>query len=316
MSTSVGFIPVDPELLPTLEALSAQRPVLSAETLPMLRRSIPPTSPLLAEGTVVTTEHTVATADGALLLTTYRRADHTGVGPGLYWIHGGGLISGDRLQGADMLAEWVAEFDLVAVSVEYRLAPEHPFPAAFDDCYAGLQWTSSQAEHLGIDAQRIIVAGASAGGNLAAAITIAARDHGAVDIYAQLLMCPMLDDRDDSISARQHEGVGTWSRENNRFGWQSYLGDHRGSADIPVYASPARLTDFRALPPTYLDVGSAEVFRDEVVTYASALWAAGVQAELHVWAGGFHGFDGIVPSAAVSRQSRETRTDWLARALR
>lgn len=220
---------------------------------------------------------------------------------------------GDRTLGIDIALEWVQLFDAVAVSVEYRLAPEHPDPAPVNDCYAGLVWTAAHADELGFDPGRLIIAGASAGGGLAAGTALMARDQGGPALATQTLACPMLDDRNETISSHQIDGIGTWDRGSNDAGWDALLGDCRKTDQASIYAAPARATDLSGLPPAYIDCGSAEVFRDEDVAYASAIWAAGGVAELHVWAGGFHRFDLMAPHAAVSVGARETRTRFVGR---
>jgi acetyl esterase/lipase len=181
--------------------------------------------------------------------------------------------------------------------------------------YRGLVWATGHADEPGIDPARLVVAGASAGGGLAAGVTLMARDRGGPAIAAQVLSCPMLDHRNTTGSSRQYSGgPGVWTREMNEFGWRSLLGDLAGQ-DVPAYASPALAEDLGGLPATYIDAATAEVFRDEDVEYASRIWAAGGQAELHVWAGGFHGFDALFPQARLSTAARNTRSDWLARIL-
>jgi acetyl esterase/lipase len=203
--------------------------------------------------------------------------------------------------------------------VEYRLAPETPHPGPVEDCYAGLTWVAGHAAELGIDPGRIIVGGVSAGGGLSAAVALLARDRIARDgsgpaLAGQLLMCPMLDDRNDTPSAWQMN-VGPWNRAANAVGWTALLGEAQGGPDVSVYAAPARATDLSGLPPAFIDVGSAETFRDEAVAYASRIWQAGGSAELHVWPGGFHAFAGMVPAAAISKDSAEAPARWLRRLL-
>ncbi|MFI6786918.1 alpha/beta hydrolase [Nonomuraea sp. NPDC050383] len=233
----------------------------------------------------------------------------------LYHTHGGGMIAGDNRVGMEELLGWAAELRLVVVSVEYRLAPEHPHPAPVEDCYAGLVWTAEHAEELGIDPERIVVAGASAGGGLAAALALMARDRKGPALAGQLLICPMIDDRNDTPSAVQMAGLGVWDRVSNHTGWTALLGERRGGPEVSPYAAPARADDLSGLPPAFVDVGSAETFRDEAVTYASRIWQAGGRAELHVWPGGFHGFDGMVPHAAISQDAKAARLRWLRRLL-
>ncbi|KAJ5642095.1 hypothetical protein N7490_006095 [Penicillium lividum] len=174
---------------------------------------------------------------------------------------------------------------MVCVSIEYRIPPEHPDPTPIEDCYAGLKWTGMNARSLGINPKCLMVVGSSAGGGLAAGTALLARDRDGPELCAQVLICPMLDDRNLTISI-QH-----------------------------IYAAPARATDLSNLPATFIDVGTAEVFRDEAVAYASLLWKCGVQAELHVWSGGFHGFDLLAPDACLSVKARDTRTAWVRRLL-
>jgi acetyl esterase/lipase len=210
---------------------------------------------------------------------------------------------------------WALEHRAVVATVEYRLAPEHPDPTPVEDCFAGLVWVSEHAAELGGDPERIIVTGTSAGGGLAAGTTLLARDRGGPAVLGQLLVCPMIDDRDATVSTRQFDGVGMWDRGANAVGWGALLGERYGTDDVSVYAAPARARDLSGLPPTFIDVGSAEVFRDEDVDYASRIWADGGVAELHVWPGGTHGYDLIAPQAPISRQALVVRNQWLARIL-
>ncbi|MGX7681188.1 alpha/beta hydrolase [Jatrophihabitans sp. DSM 45814] len=315
-------VPYDPELQAALVAITAQLSSadLSIETIAPMRDAMltPTTAELSRGGTIDIDERVIPDGlDGAdLVLSIFRRAGDSAAPPAtIYAIHGGGMIVGNRYTGVESMLDWVQDFGLVVVSVEYRLAPENQHPIPVEDCYAGLVWVAKNASELGIDPQRIAVMGGSAGGGLAAAVAILARDRGGPALIAQVLVCPMLDDRNETPSSHQYEGIGVWDRRSNELGWTALLGEARGGPDVSPYAAPARLVDFSGLPPAYIDVGSAEVFRDEDVQYALGLWAAGVQAELHVWAGGFHGFDGLAPHAAVSMQSRATRTDWLKRTL-
>jgi acetyl esterase/lipase len=201
------------------------------------------------------------------------------------------------------------------VSIEYRLAPEHPYPAPLDDCYVGLLWTFAHADELGVDTTRVAIGGASAGAGLAAGLGLLARDRGEVQLAYQLLIYPMIDDR--NVSASSHiVKAPIWSREANLLGWHAYLGHEPGGADEPIYAAPARAEDLSGLPPTFIGVGTLDVFRDEDIHYALRLLAAGVPTELHVYPGAPHGFELMVPHAAVSRQAGRDIDDALGRALR
>jgi acetyl esterase/lipase len=171
------------------------------------------------------------------------------------------------------------------------------------------------AHELGIDPGRILVSGASAGGGLSAGVALLARDRGGPPLAGQLLNAPMIDDRNDSVSSRQYDGIGAWDRNNNDTGWNALLGDRRFTASVSPYAAPARATDLSGLPPAFIEVGAAEVFRTEAVDYASRIWAAGGQAELHVWAGAFHGFAGFAADTEVGAAANAVRSGWIRRVL-
>jgi acetyl esterase/lipase len=251
----------------------------------------------------------------SIQLAVFQCRDHVGPAPVVYVIHGGGMIAGNRFNIGQPYMDWVERFGIVVVSVDYRLAPEHPYPAPLEDCYDGLLWLAREGGVFGADAERILVAGGSAGGGLAAAVALVARDQGGPSLVGQMLICPMLDDRNDSVSARQFSGTGFWDRESNQLGWDALLGERVGGPDVPEHAAPARAKDLSGLPPAFIEVGSAEVMRDEDVAYASAIWAAGGSAELHVWPGGHHGFETAVPQAGISVAARNTREQWLRRTL-
>ncbi|OPG07213.1 alpha/beta hydrolase [Microbispora sp. GKU 823] len=253
---------------------------------------------------------------GHMRLRVYRLAAQDGPLPGVYWIHGGGMVLGSPEADDARAGSYVRRVGCVVVSVDYRLAPEHPHPAPVEDCYAGLAWTAAHAADLGIDAGRLAVGGVSAGGGLAAGTALLARDRGGPALVLQLLLCPMLDDREVTPSGRSFDNAVTWNRGSNRFGWSALLGDAAGGEDVPAYAAPARAADLSGLPPAYVDVGELEVFRDECAEYALRLARAGVSVEFHLWPGAFHGFDTVVPGAALSRRARAERVAALTRALR
>ncbi|MEU1424829.1 alpha/beta hydrolase [Kitasatospora sp. NPDC005751] len=236
--------------------------------------------------------------------------------PLLYYLHGGGMVMGNAWSVLPrVLREWALPLELAVISVEYRLAPRTRYPGPVEDCYAGLTWAAAHADRLGIDPARIVLGGKSAGGGLAAALALLTRDRGGPVPLGQLLLSPMLDDRDRTFSSHQLAGTDTWDRTSNATAWQALLGDRYGAADLPPYAAPARATDLSGLPPAYIDVGSAETLRDEDVAYAQALWQAGGRAELHVWPGACHGFDTLAPHSALARDARGARTRWLRRLL-
>ncbi|MFE7191732.1 alpha/beta hydrolase [Kitasatospora sp. NPDC057541] len=243
----------------------------------------------------------------------------TGAGgplPLLYYLHGGGLITGNAWSVLPRLLRELAEpLGIAVISVEYPLAPAAPYPAAVEACFAGLRWTTDRARRLGVDAGRVVVGGKSAGGGLAAALALLTRDRGGPAPVGQLLLSPMLDDRNNSFSARQLAGHDTWDRTSNATAWRAALGELHGAPELPPSAAPARAADLSGLPPAYVEVGSAETFRDEAVAYADGIWRAGGEAELHVWPGAFHGFDTFAPEAALSRDARDARIRWLRRLL-
>ncbi|KUN23168.1 esterase [Streptomyces antibioticus] len=316
--------PFDPELAAALELIKdVISPGLTLDQIDEIRQG--PGIALLAEldltldGFFEVEDRKVPGPEGApeisLLICRPTAAPASGPRPVIYHVHGGGMVIGNNRVGVDVPLAWAKEVDAVVVSVEYRLAPEHPHPAPVEDVYAGLVWTAEHVAELDADPERIVIAGASAGGGLSAALALLARDRKGPQVIGQVLMCPMLDDRNDTPSAHQMAGVGVWDRTANETGWSALLGEARGGPDVPAYAAPARAEDLSGLPPAFLDVGSAETFRDEVVAYASRIWQAGGVAELHVWPGGFHGFDGFAPQAAVSQAARAAQLRWLRRLL-
>ncbi|MFI6297986.1 alpha/beta hydrolase [Nonomuraea sp. NPDC050790] len=317
MSGAIPRPPFDPELDAVLTVIAGQlSPVMTLESIPQIRQAAPINTVDFAALGLTRRDVTIPGFEGAeILVSVIARSDHEGFGPGIYHTHGGGMVAGDRFSGLPETLPWVVDHDAVMVTVEYRLAPEFPDPYPVEDCYAGLLWTAEHAAELGIDASRLIIAGASAGGGLAAGTALLARDRGGPELAGQVLIYPMLDDRDQTVSSAQMAGVGIWDRASNVMGWTALLGDRRGTGNVSIYAAPARATDLTGLPPAFIDCGSAEVFRDEDVSYATALWHAGVQAELHVWPGGFHGFDMIAPHSALAQAMIAARNAWVARTL-
>lgn len=316
--------PFDPELEAVLTALGwASPPPLTLDRVPAMReagaaaRTDPSDEQLSRGGEYEVAERTVPGPPDApeVTLLICRPVAATTPTPALYQIHGGGMMFGNPRSGLEGTLDLAARVGAAVVSVEYRLAPEHPHPAPVEDCYAGLRWLAEHAAELNVDPGRIVVAGDSAGGGLAAAVALLARDRGGPALAGQLLRAPMLDDRNDTRSAHQMTGRGVWDRAANETGWTALLGDARGGPDVSPYAAPARATDLSGLPPAYIDVGSADMFRDEAVAYASAIWRDGGQAELHVWPGACHGFEMMAPQAAVTRAALDARHAWLQRLL-
>ncbi len=235
--------------------------------------------------------------------------------PALYWIHGGGYVMGDVEQDDRLMKQLVKRIGCVAVSVDYRLAPENPFPAPVEDCYAGLKWLFANAGELGVDPSRIAIGGASGGGGLCAGLALMVRDRKEMKVAFQLLIYPMIDDRNSTPAALAITDPRVWHRESNRIAWKYYLGRDGGGADVSPYAAASRATDLTNLPPAYIPVGALDLFVDENIEYAQRLVQAGVPTELHVYPGAFHGFDMFAPGATVSKQFKADRDDALKRAL-
>lgn len=317
--------PFDPELSLALAASGpGRREPITPDNLAALQardaaaRPRPTAEELRAEGRFEVAQVRVPGPAGApdVTLVSARPAGLAGPLPLLYYMHGGAMVMGNAWSVLPrMLREWAAPLRLAVISVEYRLAPGTRYPGPLEDCYAGLLWAAGHADELGIDADRIVIGGKSAGAGLAAALALLSRDRGGPVPLGQLLLSPMLDDRGDTFSGRQMSGLDTWDLTSHATAWQALLGDRYGARDLEPYAAPARATDLSGLPPAYIDVGSAEVFRDEDVAYANALWQAGGQAELHVWPGAYHGFDTTAPRAPLTRDARDARTRWLHRLL-
>lgn len=235
--------------------------------------------------------------------------------PALLWIHGGGYVLGN-VQEDDLKAKGMAlALNCVIASVEYRLAPEHPFPAPLDDCYAALKWLAGSADQFGINTARIAIGGASAGGGLAAGLGLLARDRAEVDVCYQLLIYPMIDDANVEQAGPGVPDAPLWTRAINLVGWRSYLGQEPGGDGISQYAAVARAEDVSGLPPTYIGVGTPDLFRDEDIAYAQRLMQAGVPTELHVYADGFHGFDMFAAESDAAQRFTGEYTKLLSRVL-
>jgi acetyl esterase/lipase len=322
-ATSQRWTPFDPELAAALAMLGDVFPrEFTIDDIPALRQNPalrPQTNEELSrDGAFEITERRVPGPVGspAITLLICQPTDAPTPTAAVYYMHSGGMIMGDTRRGLPQILDWAEELGVAVISVEYRLAPETQHPGPVEDCYAGLAWTAANAIRLGIDPSRIVAVGGSAGGGLAAAVALMARDRrGGPSLAGQMLMCPMLDDRNDTTSAVQLAGMGIWDQSANEVGWTALLGAARGGPEVSPYAAPARASDLSQLPAAFIDVGSAETFRDEAVTYASRIWEAGGTAELHVWPGGFHGFPGLAPQAAVSQNAIAAQRNWLGRIL-
>ncbi len=298
---------VDPELQAGLQYSFSFPPPTSLAELPGFRQNAEAPAGSSTVGGVSVRNYT---ADGLAL----RVFTPSGPGPhpAVYWIHGGGMIAGNVDLDTPYCASLCARTAAVVVAVEYRLAPEHPFPAPLEDVAAGLAWLFASAEALSVDPARVAVAGSSAGGGLAAALTLRNRDAGGPPLAFAYLMYPMLDPSHTSASAREFSTIPTWNRAHSEFAWNCYLGG--APADSP-YAAPALAWDLSGLPPTLIQTVELDLFRDEDISYASRLLQAGVPTELHVYPGAYHGFELNCPDSVVGSQCLRDRDRALIRAV-
>ncbi|MEV6632571.1 alpha/beta hydrolase [Actinoplanes sp. NPDC051470] len=251
---------------------------------------------------VRTSEHYATADDGTRIKMRWYVKDGAAPGPAVLFFHGGGYIFGhiDLFDGP--VSRYVSASGVPMLSVEYRRAPEHPFPTPVEDAYAALRWLHEHANDLGVDAERVGVMGDSAGGGMAAALTILARERGGPKIARQILLMPMLDDRTTTPDPYIEPGA-LWSYDDSRTAWPALLGDAAGGPDVPATAAPARLEDATGLPPAYIEVGQIDVFRDEDMAYATTLSRAGVPVEFHLHPGAPHEFDSIAFTADVARRA-------------
>lgn len=309
---------VDAEHLAVLEAMPVR---LDLSDIPATRagmadlRALLPAVPL-PDGVTVE-DHMAPGPEGApdVMVRTYRPASLPTGAPALYWIHGGGMVLGSVEMNDPYCAGIADELNVLVASVEYRLAPEHPFPAPIEDCYAGLRWFASSADELGVDRSRIAIGGGSAGGGLAAGLALVARDRAEVDVCFQMLVYPMLDDRNATRSSHAITDSRVWNRAANLAGWDAYLSGNAGGDDVSPYAAPSRADDLTGLPPAYINVGTLDLFLDEDIAYAQALLAANVPTELRVYPGAFHGSPSMAPDAEISKRWNSDELSALDRAL-
>lgn len=305
----------DPELadvVPSLPVLDGSDPVAARDLLSQLIAQLP-----APDTTGVQHDDRMipgGPGDPEVRIRIYR-PDERSAPAAIFSVHGGGFVSGDLETEHGLNINLARELGVVVVAVEYRLAPETPFPGPLEDVYAGLVWTARHADELGIDAGRIAIHGASAGGGLCAALALLARDRNGPDIAFQFLSVPELDDRLATASMTAFTDTPLWNRPNAVASWDHYLGPGRaGTDDVPVYAAPARATDLAGLPPAYVSVMHFDPLRDEGIAYALALLAAGVTVELHLFPGTFHG-SALIQHAVISQREQAETVTVLRRAL-
>ncbi|HVV38186.1 MAG TPA: alpha/beta hydrolase [Acidimicrobiales bacterium] len=291
----------DPEL--RLLARVLPRAVIGPRTLPVLRRADARVRGRTCAGVETTT-------DGDLSFRLHRPA--TEPRGALLWMHGGGFVMGTAAQDDAFCRVIAARLGLLVAAVDYRLAPEHPFPVPLQDCHDALEWLAKRDD---VDADRIAIGGASAGGALAAALALLARDRGVVRPVFQLLSYPMLDDRVAARADVDDRDARLWSNRSNRFAWSAYLGTDPGSPSVNGLAAPARHPDLGGVAPAWIGVGSLDILREEDCTYAARLNTAGVKCEVLVVDGAFHGFDSVSPRSAITQRFRDAQARALQKAF-
>ena len=303
---------LDPEIAEALKGLPTMNGFTSGQLPAMRAQRNAQVAAVQLSDRVERRDHTVPGPAGApdVVLRVHRPAGATGRLPCVYFMHGGGYVLGTYAMDDLRFDRWCAELNCMGISVEYRLAPETPYPGPLEDCYAGLKWVYQNASTLGIDASSLGIGGASAGGGLAAGLALLARDRKEVPLAFQLLIYPMIDDK--MVTESSSWAVPIWPPRSNEAGWAAYLGSLKGGK-APIYAAAARAVDLSGLPPAYVMVGALDGFLDEDVDYAMRMTRASVPVELHVYPGAPHGFDGLLPGTALARRARKDIEDWLAR---
>lgn len=309
---------VDPQFIPLIEQVPGfGLGVVDIDQIRAMMTAMAAANPAPPPEDVSVAEHRIPGPDGGPQVRVLVSAPAAGGSnrPGILHVHGGGYVLGTAEMTLETDAAYARAFGAVCVSVDYRLAPETPHPGPVEDCYAALKWLHAQAETLGVDVSRIAVSGESAGGGLAAALVLLARDRGEIPVAFQHLIFPMLDDR--TVTAPDPSplhGQFLWTRPDNHFGWKSLLGVEPGSAEVSPYAAPARAIDLAGLPPTFISCGALDLFLEEDMDYARRLIRAGVPTELHIYPGAPHGFM-LVADADVTRAYARDSLAALKRAL-
>jgi acetyl esterase/lipase len=311
---------VDPELVAMLDVFPALS--LSTEALPQMRTMLKETMAQMKAAQpefpdIAVSERRIPGPPGApdVRVLVYLPKNVATPTPALLWIHGGGYVLGSADEEELNVKRIISATGCAAVSVDYRLAPETPHPGPVEDCYAALKWLHAHANELGVDATRIAIGGASAGGGLTAALALLTRDRGEVPLVFQLLIYPMLDDRTATVKEpHPYTGEFVWTADANRFGWAALLGKEPGGPDVSPYAAAARAERLEGLPPAFINVGTLDLFLEEDLEYARRLMRAGVPTELHVYPGAYHGFN-MVADANVSQAFTRDYLNALTRAF-
>ncbi|MFP5019342.1 alpha/beta hydrolase [Pseudonocardia phyllosphaerae] len=298
--------PIHPELRRLLRRVPSL-PLGNRRLLPILQRLSRRGRPVAVDGVRATT------VPGPPALRVHEPDRHDGAA--LLWLHGGGLVLGSNLLDDGRCGELAAELNITVVSVDYRLAPKHPFPAALDDCHTGWHWLVRAVDRMGLDPDRLAIGGASAGAGLAAALAQRLHDEGGLVPAAQWLFYPMLDDRTAARRDLDRPRHRVWHNENNLVGWRSYLGAEPGAETVPPYAVAARREDLAGLPPAWIGVGDIDLFHAEDLAYAERLRDAGVLVETDVVPGAPHGFDGWAAGTRIAGEFTDRSLDWLRTAL-
>ena len=315
---------IDPELLPALDSFPGEDKVpLTAESLQATRKI---SAQMIAadkkrvrevDGLAIEERTVSGVSDGPTVpVRLYIPEEREAELPVLLWLHHGGFVLGGLDSDHHDTARMAKAGECMVVSVDYRLAPEHPYPAPLEDCYAVLKWLYEEAESIGVDRSRIAIGGSSAGGGaMAAGLTLLARDRGEVQVAFQLLIYPALDDRNTAPAGEGSADTLVWTRGHNIFAWSSYLNGAHGTDSIDYYAAAGRAEDLSALPPTFIAVGDVDLFAQENLSYAERLTAAKVPVEIHVYPGACHGFNNFAANAEVSKRFVLDRNRALKRAL-
>jgi acetyl esterase/lipase len=300
-ATSAAFLNLRPASSPAVGDVQTRRQDFLSHFKPLLDTQFPRIS------TIHSRDYRAISVDGHRVPLRWYFKSGSSPGSAILFIHSGGLILGDTPTFDGLVNEYVDKSGVPFLSVEYRLAPEHKYPKALEDVFAGLVWLHTHAAELGVDPNRIGIHGESAGGGLAAALAIHARDMQGPAIAKQILIYPMLDDRNIRAD-RNMEQFLVWSAADNETGWNAYLGENkRGSARVPPTAAAARLEDAKNLPPLYIEVGVLDLFRDEAIEHMKKHLQAGVTVEFHLWPGVPHGFEWFSPKGRIASASMKAR---------